>query len=118
MMGLTEKEVSNMLNNDEQCVDLFMALEQHQMDGLLKDTHSRQLQDVLIKFTKCKEECHKKAKENENLKNKIKNMQINNANNNMFHQAFLSAYNHIADMDLPHNIKEEILEAFNKREIE
>ena len=45
-------------------------------------------------------------------------MQINNANNNMFHQAFLSAYNHVAGMDLPHDIKEEILEAFNNKEIE
>lgn len=54
---------------------------------------------------------------NTKLQKRIKDMEINNANNNMFHGAFLSAYNHVADMDLPYDIKEEILEAFNKREI-
>ena len=118
MMYLTQQEVKHTLNGDETYIDLYMALEQHQIDGFLKDDNSRQLQNVLIEFTKCKEKCQKTKKENDRLKDKIKNMQINNANNNMFHQAFLSAYNHVADMDLPHDIKEEILEAFNKREIE
>lgn len=74
--------------------------------------------NITIKYENVIDIIYELEKKNEKLSNKIKDMQINNANNNMFHQAFLSAYNHVADMDLPHDIKEEILEAFNKREIE
>lgn len=74
--------------------------------------------NITIEYENVIDIIYKLEKKNEKLSNKIKDMQINNANNNMFHQTFLSAYNHVADMDLPHDIKEEILEAFNKREIE
>ena len=74
--------------------------------------------NITIEYENVIDIIYELEKKNEKLSNKIKDIQINNANNNMFHQAFLSAYNHVADMDLPHDIKEEILEAFNKREIE
>lgn len=74
--------------------------------------------NITIEYENVIDIIYELEKKNEKLSNKIKDMQINNANNNMFHQTFLSAYNHVADMDLPHDIKEEILEAFNKREIE
>ena len=74
--------------------------------------------NITIKYENVIDVIHELENKNDKLSKKIKDMQINNANNNMFHQAFLSAYNHVADMGLPHDIKEEILEAFNKREIE
>ena len=74
--------------------------------------------NIIIKYEDVIDIIHELENKNKKLSKKIKNMQINNANNNMFYQAFLSAYNHVADMDLPHDIKEEILEAFNNREIE
>lgn len=74
--------------------------------------------NIIIKYEDVIDVIHELENKNKKLSKKIKDMQINNANNNMFRQAFLSAYNHVADMDLPHDIKEEILEAFNKREIE
>ena len=74
--------------------------------------------NIVIKYEDVIDVIHDLENKNEKLSKKIKDMQINNANNHMFHQAFLSAYNHVADMDLPHDTKEEILEAFNKREIE
>lgn len=74
--------------------------------------------NIIIKYEDVIDVIHELENKNDKLSKKIKDMQINNANNNMFHQAFLSAYNHVTDMDLPHDIKEEILEAFNKREIE
>ena len=74
--------------------------------------------NIIIKYEDVIDVIHELENKNKKLSKKVKDMQINNANNNMFYQAFLSAYNHVADMDLPHDIKEEILEAFNKREIE
>ena len=74
--------------------------------------------NIIIKYEDVIDVIHELENKNKKLSKKIKNMQINNANNNMFHQSFLPAYNHVADMDLPHDIKEEILEAFNNREIE
>lgn len=74
--------------------------------------------NITIKYEDVIDIIHELENKNKKLSKKIKDMQINNANNNMFNQAFLSAYNHVADMDLPHDIKEEILEAFNNREIE
>lgn len=74
--------------------------------------------NIIIKYEDVIDIIHELENKNKKLSKKVKDMQINNANNNMFHQSFLSAYNHVADMDLPHDIKEEILEAFNNREIE
>lgn len=74
--------------------------------------------NTIIKYEDVIDVIHELENKNKKLSKKIKNMQINNANNNMFRQAFLSAYNYVADMDLPHDIKEKILEAFNNREIE
>ena len=51
--------------------------------------------NIIIKYEDVIDIIHELENKNKKLSKKVKNMQINNANNNMFHQAFLSAYNHV-----------------------